>query len=122
MEDNGIKPKHKGYTFVKAVQATHHQVDVRYGTSRDTQCSWMPLMSVTWTLCRSSGMWDKFDLDGILDNEDQLFRLIDKFRYLRMEDLPQELIIENFSVNVKFLENNPREIEPWGILAIYCRN
>lgn len=67
-------------------------------------------------------MWDKFDLDGILDNEDQLFRLIDKFRYLGMEDSPQELIIENFSLNVEFLENNTGEIEPWSILAIYYRN
>lgn len=67
-------------------------------------------------------MWDKFDLDGILDNEDQLFRLIDKFRYLGMEDSPQELIIENFSLNVEFLENKTGEIEPWGILAIYYRN
>ena len=49
------------YTIIKVVQATHHQVDVTYGTNKE--CSFMFFMSVTWKLFRSPGLWDKFGLD-----------------------------------------------------------
>ena len=50
----------------------------------------MSLISVTWILFRSPGMWDTFDLDCVLGKVDQLSKSIGKFRYLRMEDLPQK--------------------------------
>ena len=79
------------------------------------------LMSVTWTLFRSPGLWEIFDLDSILGKGDQLFRFIGNFRYLGMEDLIQELLVENSSINVEFLENNTGNYS-WGILDIYLRN
>ena len=51
----------------------------------------MSLISVIWTLFRSSGQWDKFDLDDILRKGDQLFKSLGRFRYLRIEALSQEL-------------------------------
>ena len=71
----------------------------------------MSLISVTWTLLKSLGIWDQFDLDYIFDKRDQLFKFVGKFRYLGMEDLPQEFLIENSSVNVEFLDNNTAEIK-----------
>ena len=44
----------------------------------------MSLMSVTWTLFRSPGLCDKFDLDYILVKGDQLSKFIGKIRYLVM--------------------------------------
>ena len=41
---------------------------------------------------------------------DQLFIFIGKFRYLGMEDLPQEFMIENFLINAELLENKTGEI------------
>ena len=49
------------YTIIKVLQATHHQTDVTDGTTKE--CSFMSFMSVTWTLFRSPGTCDKFDLD-----------------------------------------------------------
>ena len=60
----------------------------------------MSLVSVSSTLFRPSGLWDRFDLDCILDKEDQLFKFIGKFRYLGIEHLPQKVLTENSSVNV----------------------
>ena len=57
LEDNDIK--HKGYTIIKVVQATHHQGDIRYGSSWGIQYSCMSLMSITWTFFRSPALWDK---------------------------------------------------------------
>ena len=109
MEDNGIKHK-RDYTVIKEVQATHRQGDDRYGTSRGIQCLCMSLLSITWTLLRSPGLWDKFNLDSILGKVDQLFSFTGKFRYLGMEDLPQESLVQNSSINVEFLENKTGEI------------
>ena len=63
----------------------------------------MSLTSISWTLFRSPGMWDKSDLYGILGKGDQLFKFIERFRYLWMEDLPQELLVEKVSINLEFL-------------------
>ena len=70
----------------------------------------MPLISVSWTLFKSAGLWNKFELDCILDKGDQLFTIIGKFRYLGVKDLSQEFMIENSLINVELLENNTREI------------
>ena len=88
----------RDYTIIKVVQATHHQDDDRYGPPRGIQCSYMFLMSVSWTLFKSPGLLDKFDTDSILGKGDQ-FKFVGKFRYLRMKDLLQEFSIENCSIN-----------------------
>ena len=102
----------RNYSIIKAVKAAQHQGDVRYGTSRGMQCSCMSLMSVTWTLFRSPAIQDKFDLDSILRKRDHLFEDIGKFRYLRVEDLQQEVLVQNSSINGEgeFLENKAGKI------------
>ena len=65
---------------------------------------------LSWTLFKSPGLWGKFDLDSILGKGYHLFKIIGKFRYLGMEDVPQEFSIKNCSINVEFLENKTGEI------------
>lgn len=45
-----------------------------------------------------------------------MFKYLDKFRDLGIEDLPQEVLIEGFAVNVQFLENKTGEIIAVGYL------
>ena len=97
-------------TTIKVVQATHHQGDIRYGTSRGITRSCMSLVSVIWILFRFPGVWDKFNLDFILIQGGNLFIFIQKFRYLGMEDLLQVFLVENSSLHVEFIENNTEEI------------
>ena len=42
-------------------------------------------------------------------NPYQLFKFIGSFRYLGIEDLPQEFFVEISSVNVEFFENKTGE-------------
>ena len=85
--------KIRDYTIIEVVQATHHRgmLDMVHGI----QWSCMSLMSITWTLFGSPGLWDKFDLDGILGKGDHSFKFIGKFRYIGMEVLPQEFSVIN---------------------------
>ena len=67
------------YKIMKIVQATHHQDDFKYGTSRCIQWSYMSFVSVGWPLFRSPCLWDKFDLECILYKRDQLFKFSNMF-------------------------------------------
>ena len=58
------------------------------------ECSCLAHVSVSRMLCRSPRLWGKFDLDWILGKVDQLSKLIGQFKYLGIEDLLQELLIE----------------------------
>ena len=95
---------------MKVVQVTHHQGDIRYGMTMGMQCSCMSLMSVFWTLFKSVSIWDSFDLDCILQKWDFLFKSLNKYRYLGLEELPQEFFIENLSINIEFLNFTTGEI------------
>ena len=106
----------RDYTFIKVAQAAHHQDDVRCGTSRSVKCSCMSLMLVTWALFICPGIWDKLDLDSILCKEDQFLNyqkkldILGHLRYLGMEDLLQEYLVENSPLNMEFLENKTEDI------------
>ena len=57
-------------------------------------------------MCRYSGLGYKCHLDCVLGEKDHLFKFIGKPRYLAKEDLPQKILIDNYSVKGDFLENN----------------
>ena len=97
--------------MIKVVQASHRQGDIRYDTSRDKECSCMPLMSVSWIFFKSPGLWDKFELGCILARGDQLFKSVCKFRYRGVLDLPEKFLLENYSMNVEFLENKKEKLQ-----------
>ena len=80
--------------IMKVVQATHHKGDVRYLMSMGMQCSCISPMSVCWTLFKSASIWDSFDLDCILQKGD-LFKSLNNYRYLGLENLSQEFFTEN---------------------------
>ena len=84
---------------MKIVQATRHQGDVRYEMLRGMHCSCMSLTSVCWTLFKSASIWDSFDQDCVLQKGDLLFKSLNNYIYLGIEDLSQEFFIENSPIN-----------------------
>ena len=74
-------------------------------------------MSVCWALFKSVSIWNSFDLDCMLQKEDLLFKSLNKYRYLGMENLPQEFFIENLPINVEFLNIRIGEITAGAYLV-----
>ena len=72
----------------------------------------MSLMSVCWTLFKPASIGDSFDLDCILQKGDILFKPLNNYIYLGVEDLPQEFFIENSTTKVEFLNNRTEEVFP----------
>ena len=104
----------RDYTLIKVVQVSHHQGDIRYGASRSIHCSCMSLISVSWTLFKSPGLWNKFNLDYILGKRDQLFKLIVKFRYLGVEDLPHKFMM----LSITEIVNKAQQIGTGALLIV----
>ena len=50
------------------------------------------------------------DLDFILKREDQLYKSLNKFRYLSVDDLPNQVFAEVHAVDVELLELKKGEI------------
>ena len=96
--------------IMKVLQATHHQWDIGYAMSRGIQCSCMSLLSVWWILFKYVNVWDSFDSYCISQKGDLLFKSLNNYKYLGMEDLPKEFFIENLSINVKCLNIRNGEI------------
>ena len=71
----------------KFVRAIHHQGDLRCGATAGIQWSCMSLMSVCWNSFISVTTWDGTDLDMILENGDQLFKSLNQYRLLQVDDL-----------------------------------
>ena len=53
---------------------------------------------------------DGYNLDSILQNGDQLFKSLNIFRVLGVDDLPARVSIYDSAVNIVFLENKTGEI------------
>ena len=95
------------YTVIKIVQAAHHQGDVMYGLYRAIQCSCIFVISVSWKCLKSLR----------IGKEDQLFKLINKFKF-EMEDFPREFPLENCSINVVETEETTAEVYLLSIVEI----
>ena len=64
----------------KVVQGTHHQGDIRYGTTAGNQCLCISLIAVCWSFIKSISRWDSNDLDQILREGDELLKSLNKFK------------------------------------------
>ena len=87
------------------VQATHYQGDLRYGATVGIQRSCMSLMPVYWSTFISVTIWDGTDLDVILENGDGLFKSLNQYRLLEVDDLPRSVNIYSHSVDIFLLDN-----------------
>ena len=106
---DGNDIKYKDEIILKVVHATHYQDDVRYGTYRSIECPPMSFISLSQTFVRSTGEWDKFEWDSTLGNQYQLFKYLSKFRYLGIENVSREFLMEGFHINGQFVENSTKE-------------
>ena len=94
----------------KIVQGIHHQGDIRYGSTAGIQCLCISLMAVCWSLIKSISRWDSNDLDRILRKSDELFKSLNKFKLLGVEDVPTKTVIYSHCTDNALLENRTGEI------------
>ena len=74
-------------------------------------------MAVCWNMFKSVARWDGYDLDRILQIGGQLFKSLNMFRVLGVDDLPARVSIYDSAVDIVFLENKAGEIT-WNVYLI----
>ena len=74
------------------------------------QCSCMSLMAVCWNMFKSVARFDGYDLNRILQSGDELFKSLNMFRVLRVDNLPTRVSIYDSAVDIVFLRNKTGEI------------
>ena len=62
---------------------------------------------------------DPFDLDCISQKSNLLFKFLNNYQYLGMEDLPRKFFIENSSINEAFPNNKTGEIAAKAYLVSF---
>ena len=70
----------------------------------------MSLTAVCWSLIKSISRWDGIDLDQTLGKGDELFKSLNKFKLLGVQDLPTKIEIYSHSIDIALLENRTGEI------------
>ena len=62
-------------------------------------------MSVCWNTFISITTWDGADLDMISEYGDELFKSLNQYRLLGVDDLPRTVNIYSYSVEIFLLDN-----------------
>ena len=110
------------------IQGTHHQGDIRYGTNTIIQYFCISLIAVSWSLIKSISKWDSNHLDRILGKGGELFKSLNKFKLIGVEDSPTKLEIYSHSIDIALSENRTGEITSstyltsMGDIVSYCSN
>ena len=60
-------------------------------------------MAVCLNMFKSVARWCGYDFDRILENEDQLFKSLNMYRVLGVDDLPPRVSIYDNAVDIVFV-------------------
>ena len=91
--------------FVKLIQGSFHQGNERFGSTAGKQCTWCALFSLTLSVVKNPGSWDKRDIDYIVESGDQNYKEFKCDDLLMFSDLPQENNIKDWFFSIKFLDD-----------------
>ena len=94
-----------GYEFVNLIQGSFSQGDLKFRETAGKQCVCNSVMSLIWSKIKHVPWWNSLDLDHILDEGDRLYKNLKLDRYLSVEDIPQNCILHDQNVSIKFVDN-----------------
>ena len=91
------------YVTEKAIHGSYHQGDQRFGNTAGVQCACNSLYALCWSQIKKVYSWNTSDLDHILTEGDKLYKTLNTFDMLSVEDLPHFVKMYNQNVQIEFL-------------------
>ena len=92
--------------FQKIIQGSFNQSHSFFGESAGKQCACCSLYAICFsTVVKSSGNWNKTDIDFVVTEGDRVYKSLNKNSYLMVTDLPNIFPIFESDVKITFLEN-----------------
>ena len=89
----------------KVALGIFHQGHSIFGDTAGIQCPCNALYAICFSIVKIVSIWKSYDLDYILENGDETFKLLGISRPLFMSELPHNIVIENTVVEVDMLDN-----------------
>ena len=89
----------------KVVSGNFHQGHSKFGNTAGIQCSCNALFAICFSIVKKVSLWKPFDLDYILENGDKAFKIVGITRALFMSELPHNMFIENYKIEVEMLQH-----------------
>ena len=94
------------YSIMKSVTGTCHQGDIaKFSETAGRQCLCNAMYAIAWSIVKRIGLWTNIDLDHILNEGDQIYKLKNTFNYLTTEDLPESVKINETELIIVKLAN-----------------
>ena len=92
------------YVIEKAIHGSYHQGDQRFGNTAGVQCACNSLYTLCWSQIKKVNSWNTSDLDHILTEGDKLYKTLNTFDMLSVDDLPRFVKMYDQNVQIEFLE------------------
>ena len=87
----------------RVIQASFHQGNEKFGSTKGIQCSCISLFTITFSAFKNVARWNCHDLEYVIEQGDALYKTTGRTDFLACTDLPKDLLIENVPVRVDFL-------------------
>ena len=108
--ESGVESNPGPWPFAirKAVQASHHQSDIRYGSdSAVNQCTANAHFAIIFSSIKRVNLWKSFDLHYVLKQGDKIFKKVCEnkklYEYLAVDELPLNFPLEGTNVSARRL-------------------
>ena len=93
------------YHLLKSVQGNSNQGNVAlFGESAGKKCACNALFSVCWSVVGKVSIWRTYDFDSILIESDKIYKFLNKYDFLSVNELPRSIKSYNCNtdINVEF--------------------
>ena len=92
------------YVIEKAICGSYHQGDRRFSDTAGVQRACNSLYALCWSQIRKVDFWDRLDLDHILTKGDRLYKTLNTFDMLSVDDLLCFVRVYDENVQIEFLQ------------------
>ena len=92
------------YVIEKAVHGSYHQGDQPFGNTEGVQCACNSLYALCLSQIKKVNSWNTTDLDHILTERDKLYKTLNTFDVLSVDDLLRFVNIYDQNVQIEFLK------------------
>ena len=111
-EDSDIEsnPGPKSFHVAKIIEGSFHMGHVKFGETAGIQCACNALFSLCWSSVKRVTLWNTWDMDYILEKGDELYKSLNIFTPVNIDELPQHVNIEGCLLTVRLLSQEQGNI------------
>ena len=98
------------YNIEKFVLGSFPHGDTRLGATAGVQCVCNSLLVFCWSKIRDCRIWQKDDLNHVLNEGNQFYKSLNTINLLSVDDLPLIAKLFNMNININFLHLETRDV------------